>query len=326
MPESNNVTIFHRKWIQNNFASLQAGHPVGDYEDYVTIRAPGQPKQEVDRKVKPEDTVEYSRQWMLYQNGLEQTAEGTPLEQWPMMSPNDILMLKSHGIHTIEACANLSDAAVVEVGHGARKFQQTATYFLQELGSVSSNAALRTDNDALRVANQALERELGECHNMIAELVALSEQPAAPPEPVSVPAPVVQPEPAPVATNSIYPDFAAAPDPAPVVPAPPMVGIPPPPAAVAPQPEPEFSAAPEFVPYAPHEATAGVPHEPIPEPALPAPPVASVPNDVPEHMIGNTPDKREMTQKQLDILAKGRAVLKAKRAAAAAAELVKQQG
>ncbi len=144
-----NLVRFHKKWVQNNFKSEEAGRPVGEERDYIEIRAVGQQHQVVDCRVTTQHQLDYAREWDLYQRGIEQVASGTPLREWPVMTHDDIHRLKSYAVHTIEALVGLSDAGLQEVGPGTRDLQKRAKAFLEEDAPKAATANLRVQNAVL---------------------------------------------------------------------------------------------------------------------------------------------------------------------------------
>lgn len=163
MAEKNtNLVRFYKNWKQNNDESEKQGRPVGVEFDYVEIRGLGQDKTVVKRKAMLADQNEYPREWDLYQRGLEQTAEGTPLREWPVMTPDEILRLNSHNIHTIEALVAVSDAGLQQIGQGARQLQQRAKAFLDEDAPKAAAANLRVQVDEQRAEIEALQTKVGQ--------------------------------------------------------------------------------------------------------------------------------------------------------------------
>lgn len=170
MAEKNtNIATFKKVWKENKHESMVQGRPVGEYVDYIEIRGLGQDKQVVIRKVQPKDLIEYERQWSLYQRGLEQQQEGTPLEQWSYLVPGDVLRLKSNNVHTIEACAALSDAGCHNIGAGAIELRKRAQYYLEHDAPKAAHANARAEADELRLKVQELERENLQLRQMLAE-------------------------------------------------------------------------------------------------------------------------------------------------------------
>ena len=168
--QSTNVVRFYRHWLQNNHESEAAGRPVGEEFDYVEIIGLGQSKTVVKRKATVKDQIEYSREWDLYQRGMEQVAKGTPLREWPVMTQAEILRLNSYGVHTIETVTALSDAGLQTIGPGARQLQLRAKAFLEEDAPKAATANLRVANAEQRTEIEALQAKVSQLEAENAEL------------------------------------------------------------------------------------------------------------------------------------------------------------
>lgn len=84
--------------------------------DYVEISIVGDTNTVV-RKVGPEDTVRFAREWATYsENGSELPIEGTPLTDVPGIDNNAALGLRLKGVRTAEELAGLDEAAAKAMG------------------------------------------------------------------------------------------------------------------------------------------------------------------------------------------------------------------
>ena len=145
MPRSTNLVKFYQQWREHKFQSLEAGYPIGEFEDFIEIRGLGdQDKTVVDRKVKDQDKLEYREQWALYQAGLAQIPTGTPLTSWAQLSPSEVQRLHGFNIYTIEALVAVDDLGLQNIGPGARELQKRATHYLEHEIPRSAAAAARS--------------------------------------------------------------------------------------------------------------------------------------------------------------------------------------
>ena len=166
-----NLVRFFRHWVQNNFKSEQAGHPVGEEFDFIEIKGLGQPNSVVHCKVNTQHQIDYGREWDLYQRGQEQVAEGTPLREWPVMTHGEIVRLNSFGVYTIEAMVDLSDAGLQKIGPGTRALQLRAKAFLEEDAPKAAMANLRVKGDEDRQTIQDQDLEIKQLKARLAETV-----------------------------------------------------------------------------------------------------------------------------------------------------------
>jgi hypothetical protein len=63
--------------------------------------------------------------------GQQEVRVGTPIEQWPQLTPSQVLMLKQLNIYSVEDVASLSDENVRNVGPGGYKLRDDAARFLK---------------------------------------------------------------------------------------------------------------------------------------------------------------------------------------------------
>ena len=178
--KNTNLVEFHKKWVVNKFLSERAGSEKGDWQDYVIIRGLGQDKSVPDQPVQERDKVEYAREWALYQGGMKQEAEGTPLKSWSVIDRPLRKRLNSHGLYTIEAVRDVSDGAVYAMGDSDKteiiQLRKRAAHFLDEEAPKSANANLLVQVDDLRAVNERLTIEMAQMRSQIDDLTAPEEE------------------------------------------------------------------------------------------------------------------------------------------------------
>lgn len=204
---------FYQRALPNVKRTESEGAPAYDKFDFVEIRAPGQDKQVVDRKVKDKDKIAYKRQWELYELGMSDQSEGLPISQWPGVDVSEVAMLSSLNVFTVQQLASLDDAAIAALGRGGRELVRRAQFYLDQAPKVA-DANLHAAKERLTKENQRLQTEIGVLQHTIrdrdAEIAGLkgaraaapagdaaetpqSAAPAAPAEQVASPPPVPAP-------------------------------------------------------------------------------------------------------------------------------------
>lgn len=160
---------FHQEAEKQGFESEQSGHAVFKNIDYITIMFPGDQTKKVVRPVRefsdennPADSERFPRQWQRYKNQEAQIQDGFPLEQFPPMTKADVQMLKASGVHTVEALANIPDAAIDGLGLGSRKFKQIAISFLDKSNNGEAVSKLLSENEQLKSQIAALQAQVNE--------------------------------------------------------------------------------------------------------------------------------------------------------------------
>ena len=117
--------VFHRGFVVNEAKSAEAGRPIHDDVDLITIRVPGQ-RDSVVHRVNYTHQQRFPRQWAAFKNNSEQLGSGTQLSEVPWLTPAQIADLKASNISTVEQLAEMADAnAHVFMGfHGLKQRAQ----------------------------------------------------------------------------------------------------------------------------------------------------------------------------------------------------------
>jgi hypothetical protein len=122
----------------------------------VEIAIPG----ELD-KYEYEATEFYQRrwpeQWKAYIEGVEQRAEGTPLDAVFGDSPDVIAELARIRVHTVQQLADLSDTGLLQIPRGMTLRDTARAFVLATTGSSPELDALKAQNEALMARLSALE-------------------------------------------------------------------------------------------------------------------------------------------------------------------------
>lgn len=122
---------FYRRPLKDNFRSEKEGRAIYYDADFVRIEIPGESKLRPDREVTDEDKKRWPKSWDAYQKGLAQPLVGTPIEEWPPLSPGQVETFKALGIRTIEDIASLPDSGVGHLGPNGFKIRDAAKRHLQ---------------------------------------------------------------------------------------------------------------------------------------------------------------------------------------------------
>lgn len=162
-------------------ASLEAGHYVGRDVHYALITPMGS-KDCIERKADEwfdklkQDVAEgrCPREWLaafkeIYKEwceGREAPVNGTPITDWPPVSPSQVKTLLSLHVRTVEDLAAANEEVLSRIGMGGRALKQRAVDWLASAAStgVASGeiTALKTQNENLQARNEQLEIQLKE--------------------------------------------------------------------------------------------------------------------------------------------------------------------
>ena len=162
-------------------ASLEAGHYVGRDVHYALITPMGS-KDCIERKADEwfdklkQDVTEgrCPREWLaafkeIYKEwceGREAPINGTPITDWPPVSPSQVKTLLSLHVRTVEDLAAANEEVLSRIGMGGRALKQRAVDWLTSASStgVASGeiTALKAQNENLQARNEQLETQLKE--------------------------------------------------------------------------------------------------------------------------------------------------------------------
>lgn len=157
------IPRFFRDKMQNNFRSQQEGRPVFDDVEKVEIIIPGMTQSIAVERVNEGHKMRWPNHYAAFQKGLEPVHDGTPLEEWPPLSPAQVANLKALQVHTVEQLANITDTAIQKIGMGARELKTKASAWLDQAKggaalsqALAENAKLRDELETMKANHDQL--------------------------------------------------------------------------------------------------------------------------------------------------------------------------
>lgn len=173
--------VFEVRAVEDRDETIKQGHYVGKDVDYAIITPQGS-KDRIERVVSEwfqnlEQMVaeeRFPREWLTaYRNmfrdwkaGLEVPVNGTPIVNWPALSPSQCKTFLSLNIRTVEEVATMNEEAIRRVGMGARALKDRANAWLSAAGDTGKTAekvaALGQENADLREANERMQQQIKE--------------------------------------------------------------------------------------------------------------------------------------------------------------------
>ena len=104
-----------------------------EYENkvYVTIMNRGDEKTIIERPKRKEDEKRWPRHWQAFLNDTEAPVEGTPLKEFPALTPADIANLKQKHIDTVEQLAEFPDGQIDQLGGRGYAMKKAAKNFIE---------------------------------------------------------------------------------------------------------------------------------------------------------------------------------------------------
>lgn len=162
---------FHKKAVKQEFESEKQGREIYADVDYVEICVPGDVLTVLDQAVREDHKRRFAQQWAYYQNNINGDSRevGTPLTEWPRMTPAMIEELKALKFFSVESIASAADSNLQRIqmiaGMSPFALRDHATRFLKL--AADDSAMLEQDTRAKK-----LEDELAEMKQQMAELIA----------------------------------------------------------------------------------------------------------------------------------------------------------
>ena len=120
-PDSVMIARFYKRAVKNNFKTAQEGRPVFEDKIYCEYYPAGSTLLKMDVPASEYHKQRFHKQWAYYQQtqGGDSREIGTPLSEWPILSPADVENLRGAKFNTIENIAGASDMQLQSIGMGA---------------------------------------------------------------------------------------------------------------------------------------------------------------------------------------------------------------
>lgn len=121
---------FFIKAVKLEAESKRQGRAVFEDVEYVRIEIPGESKLMPVRRVADEDRARWPKSYEAFTAGLDQPLNGTPIGEWPLLSPAQVETYRAARIRTVEDLANLPDSAMTILGPDGFKLRAAARRFI----------------------------------------------------------------------------------------------------------------------------------------------------------------------------------------------------
>jgi hypothetical protein len=117
-PDARLHVVFYMKPIKNEFKSTVENRPIFEDTVFVRIHIPGDQLSVIDCPAREDHKVRFPRHWALFDRtqGKDGQEIGTPLSQWPLLSPAVVESLLAMKFRTVEQVAGASDQNIDRIG------------------------------------------------------------------------------------------------------------------------------------------------------------------------------------------------------------------
>lgn len=168
---------FYSRPVKNEFESTQQGRPIFIDVDYVKIMLPGDSTSQIDTPANDDHKRRFPLHWAHYKNvhGDDKKEIGTPLTQWPFLSPAQCEELKALKFRTVESIAHASDAQIAKVGMaggiGPHQFRERAQRYLRAAMGDAENNKQAEELAKLKARDEERDAELESLREQMKELL-----------------------------------------------------------------------------------------------------------------------------------------------------------
>lgn len=134
------IAIFSIEAVQNNFKSEEANRPIYEDREFIRKIVVGDSKSEVFREATEQDKQDFPEEYARFKSGLKDYEQqvGTPLREWPAMTPALVRNFSTVNVFTIEQLSDLSDVACQNFGMGGREWRERARQYLERASGENS--------------------------------------------------------------------------------------------------------------------------------------------------------------------------------------------
>jgi hypothetical protein len=164
------MPVFSEDTYYDEDASLANNRPVVRQKVKCEIHIPGDRLTTTEHYVNPDNPEDpiikrFPQEWARF--AASRTNDVDPdqwrLEQWPMLNPAQVQMLKINHVHTVEQLAGLSDEQLSHVvGPGGALLRKHAKAAIQRSQEGAVPAQLVEENEALKASNKRNEQAIAD--------------------------------------------------------------------------------------------------------------------------------------------------------------------
>ena len=179
-PDAVMIARFYVRAVKNNFKSAAEARPIFENKIYCEYYPAGSTLLKMDIPARDDHKQRFSKQWEYFQRtqNSDGMQNGTPIDQWPLLTPADVENLKGIKFHTVDQIAAASDSMIQIFGMGIaglapHVFRARAQAYLSAAKDTALPQKQAEDIEALK--------------KQVADLTALLTKAASEPEPVAAP-------------------------------------------------------------------------------------------------------------------------------------------
>jgi hypothetical protein len=156
----------------NEIKSLEAGHPVYDDKEFITIIVPGDKTSIIHRPVWAQDKERFARQYAQFKQGLEQTVVGLPLKLWGGMTLGQAKEFEYFNVKTVEQLSEMSDGNGIAI-QGFNGLKQRAKDYVAQTKEQQPLMEMRAELEKKDSELSALTQSFSELSGQVQQLMKM---------------------------------------------------------------------------------------------------------------------------------------------------------
>ncbi len=164
------IPRFFIESVADELASQRDGRPIFYDQERVELMIPGVSQYNIKVDIVSEDhRRRWPEQYRAFRAGQELAADGTPLEQWPILKRSHVLELKAMNFTTVEQLAEMDDQATQRIMGGMR-IRTLAKAYIDDAQAGALLAKATADNDRKDARIAELESKVGELGSLLSQI------------------------------------------------------------------------------------------------------------------------------------------------------------
>lgn len=162
--------VFYLDQVPDQAATEREGCPKFREVEKVKVHIAGDRHNVHVAKVTDLHRNRWPREYEAFKAGQEVPLEGTPLQEWPLLSATRIKELQVQNIRTVEDIAGLKDASLPALGLDGRKLQQQAIAWLEQAKDAAHATQLAAELSKRDDEIALLKHQLSELNAVIEDM------------------------------------------------------------------------------------------------------------------------------------------------------------
>lgn len=155
--------VFPRFYVQampDGKRTQEEGRPIFRDVEMIEIRIAGDKLNIIDTKVNDDHRHRWPQHYAAFKAGQKVAVEGTPVDEWPILTASKVAELKALNIFTVESLAELPDTGLAKMGMGARELQNKAKAYLEAAKGGAVTNRLVQENERMRLELDMLKQQI----------------------------------------------------------------------------------------------------------------------------------------------------------------------